>query len=100
MKAVDQSSNIPGEPAYYAAMPAARRGELAHEMMTEVMEHFAQVEAIVSSAVTHLRARSSDDLTALRLATVAEAWMMDREHVAQMYRLLACLEAQKEASHA
>lgn len=79
--------------AYYAAQPATLRGALARELASEVLDHYAHATTLVGLLLAEIRTANLEDQTALRLANVADAWLNDREHVAQEARLNACLSS-------
>lgn len=78
---------------YYADQPASRRAEMAQELASEVLSHYSHATTLVGLLLAQLRTAQLEDETALRLATVTDAWLNDREHIAQEGRLNACLAA-------
>lgn len=93
------TSTSPDERSHYLNMPASYRVAVASEMTAEILDHYDHAESLVAALVTELRSTPPDPKAARHLATMVESWLMDRDHVSQKARLIACLEAIKETTH-
>jgi hypothetical protein len=82
--------------SFYAAQPVPRRVEMARELAREVLDHYAHATTLVGLLLAELRTTKLEEPTALRLASVTDAWLNDTDHIAQQGRLGACLAALAE----
>ena len=83
---------------YYAGLAPRQRSSLAHEMASEVLQHYSRARTLVMLLANSLR-DLGEDSTELDLAEVANDWMNDGDHISQELRLMACLQSMKDASH-
>src|SRR5262245_49324837 len=84
------------ERARYAGVTPERQAAYAREMLGEVLDHYDHARTLVAALVTELTDLKETNKAARHLATVAENWLNDPDHVAQEVRLTACLAAMAE----
>ncbi|VTU29528.1 hypothetical protein H6CHR_03213 [Variovorax sp. PBL-H6] len=85
---------------HYRSISPSARASLAHEMATEVGQHYDRARSLVMVLTERLRAESEGYSVSLDLAEIAEAWLHNEDHIAQEERLMACLRASVEAANA
>ncbi|VTU36134.1 hypothetical protein E5CHR_04238 [Variovorax sp. PBL-E5] len=86
---------------YYRSLPPRQRTALAIDMALEISQHYDRARSLLMALTTQLRQFADEDNpTALHLAEIAEEWMEEPGHLAQEHRLMACLRASEEVSHA